>query len=296
MINEKLVSIGVPTYQGGQRIAAALDSLLGQTYPHIEIIVSDNASSDNTPSICRAYGDTYPRIRFFRQKENTGRINNFLFVLAQAKGAYFMWAGDDDTWEPQFLETLVRGLDSHPDHGVSLSSYRRFNEDGLDECVLFQGAQNLTGMSYAKVYKKMVTHEPIHVFISGLWRMSVVRTLFGRPIPETIAWDRIMMTEAALMTHFYSAEPVLFHKYVNPVSVKSRYGKDPEQDRHIVLFAYIRYLGALLKRVMLSPFVPLYRKFYAPFPWLGVWWLRRKRIIGVFLRDVRRLWNRNKMR
>ena len=293
-MNKKLVSIGVPTYQGGQRIAIALDSLLAQTYRDIEIIISDNASSDDTPSLCRAYADKDSRIQFFRQKENTGRINNFLFVLAKAKGEYFMWAGDDDLWEPQFLETLARGLELHPDHGVALSSYRRFNEERADEYVLFRGTRDLTNMSYAQIYKKMVLHEPIHVFISGIWRTSVTRKLFSRSIPNTIAWDRIMMAEAALMTHFYSAGEVLFHKYVNPISVKSRYGKDPEQDRQTVLFAYIRYLGALLHRVMTSHLVPFHRKFSALFPWLGVWWIRRKRIIGVFFRDIKRLQNRNR--
>jgi len=293
-MHKKLVSIGVPTYQGGQRIAVALNSLLGQTYSPIEIIISDNASSDNTSSIGRAYADKDSRIRFFRQKENIGRINNFLFVLAQAKGEYFMWAGDDDVWESQFLEILVAGLESHIDHGVALSSYRRFNEERADEYVLFKGAENLTNMSYMKVYKKMVMHNPIHVFISGIWRISIVRKLFSRPVPDIIAWDRAIMAEAALMTHFYSIEEVLFHKYINPISIKARYGKDPEQDRHTTLFAYIRYLIVLLMRLLSSPFIPLYRKFYVPFPWFGVWWQRRKRIISVFFRDIRRWRDRRK--
>lgn len=287
---QKLVSIGLPTYQGERRIQAALDSLTRQTHQNIELIISDNASSDQTRAICEEYAKKDPRICFFCQKENTGRINNFLFVLEKARGDYFMWAGDDDTWDASFIETLVKGLESHTGHGVALSSYRRVLGDSNDhEDILFTGMNDITDVSYYAVYKKIVLHEPIHVFISGLWRTDVARKIFARPIPTTIAWDRIMMAEAALVTHFYAAPARLFYKYINLTSIKSRYGKDPEQDRHVVPFAYIRYLMALLTRMVASPLVPWRRKWYVLFPWLRVWWHRRKRIIGVVMRDARRV-------
>lgn len=287
---QKLVSIGLPTYRGGRRVARALDSLHAQTYPEIEIILSDNASDDDTSSICLAYARRDPRIRFFQQKENMGRINNFLFVLARAQGDYFMWAGDDDTWDPRFVETLVSGLDARPEHGVALSSFRRERENGdISEIISFDGEQNLTDMPYKKVFKKMLMHEPIHVFFSGIWRRDIVQKLFSRGVPTTVAWDRIMMAEAALMTHFYSATPLLFYKYANPVSIKSRHGKDTEQDRNTALFAYDRYLLVLFGRLMSSPFIPLGRKLLVPLRWLRAIWVRRKRIIGVTLRDMRRL-------
>ena len=288
---KKLVSIGLPTYQGEARIARALESLCAQTYSEIEIIVSDNGSSDRTMEIAEAHASRDPRIQVFRQKENTGRINNFLFVLARARGDYFMWAGDDDEWEPQFVEILMQGLDTHPNHGVALSSFHHPVPviEPL-KIVSFAGAKSVTSLSYTEVFKKTVMHDgPMDIFISGLWRHEIVKKLFSREAPDTLAWDRIIMAEAALMTHFYSAPDVLFHKYKNPASIKSRYGKDPEQQRHFVLFAYDRYLYALLARIMSSPFIPIQRKLYAPLPWLGIIWKRRKRIVGVTLRDLKRV-------
>lgn len=287
---KKLVSIGLPTYAGEKRIRAALDSLLAQTYRAIEIIISDNASPDSTRSICEEYARRDPRIRFFPQKENSGRILNFLFVLNQAQGEFFFWAGDDDYWEPTFVQMLVEGLEHHPDHGVALSSFRRFNEeDDISEVISFEGIRVLTDLSYYSVFKKMVMHEPIHIFLVGLWRREVLQKFFARPVPETIAWDRIVMAEAALATHFYSTEKILFHKYLNPVSIKSRHRKDPEQKRQHVRFAYLRFTVTLLGRVMSSPIIPLQRKAYAPIPWMGNLWHRRKRIAGVFLRDMKRM-------
>ena len=287
---KKLVSIGLPTYAGEKRIRAALDSLLAQTYPAIEIIISDNASPDGTRFICEEYAKRDPRIRFFPQKENSGRILNFLFVLNQAQGEFFFWAGDDDYWEPTFVQMLVEGLEQHPDHGVALSTFRRFNEeDNVSEVISFEGTRALTDLSYCSVFKKMVMHEPIHIFLVGLWRRDVLRKFFARPIPKTIAWDRIVMAEAALATHFYSTDEVLFHKYLNPVSIKLRYSKDPEQKRQHLRFAYLRFTVTLLGRVISSPLIPLQRKAYAPIPWMGNLWHRRKRIAGVFLRDMKRM-------
>ena len=283
-----MVSIGLPTYAGEKRIRAALDSLIAQTYSAIEIIISDNASPDNTASICEEYAKQYPRIRFFRQKENIGRINNFLFVLNQARGEFFFWAGDDDYWEPTFLQRTVEGLERRPGHGVALSSFRRFNEeDNVSEIISFEGSRALTDLSYCSVFKKMVMHEPIHIFVVGLWRRDLLKQLFAHPVPSTIAWDRIVMAEAALITHFYTVDEVLFHKYLNPVSIKSRHAQDPEQKRQRIRFAYLRFTGALLGRIISSPLIPWYRKLYAPMPWAGNLWHRRKRIVGVFLRDVK---------
>src|SRR6185295_20069286 len=89
-----LVSIGVPTYNGDQRVASAVLAVLDQHYPNLEVIISDNCSSDNTEAVCSALCKKYPVIRYFRQKENIGIISNFEFVLSQASGHYFMWIAD----------------------------------------------------------------------------------------------------------------------------------------------------------------------------------------------------------
>lgn len=102
------ISIGMPVYNGEKYIRDALDSLLNQTFTNFELIISDNASSDETERICRDYLDIDPRITYYRQTENIGASANFDFVLSKAKSSYFMWAAHDDLWEPEFLRC---GLD-----------------------------------------------------------------------------------------------------------------------------------------------------------------------------------------
>ena len=101
------VSIGMPVYNGSPFIREALDSLLNQTFTDFELIISDNASTDETESICREYAAKDPRIRYVRQPENRGALLNFQFVLDEAVGEYFMWAAADDMWSSEWIEELL---------------------------------------------------------------------------------------------------------------------------------------------------------------------------------------------
>ena len=68
-----LLSIGLPVYNGERFLAQALDCLLAQTFRDFEIIISDNASTDRTPEICRAYARRDPRVRYVCNQRNLGR-------------------------------------------------------------------------------------------------------------------------------------------------------------------------------------------------------------------------------
>ena len=115
------VTIGLPVYNGEKFIRKNLDSLLSQSYPYFELIISDNASTDSTSSICKEYEKKDKRIRYIRQKKNMGAVWNFYFVLHQAKHDFFMWAAADDLWDRTFLEKNVNVLLSN-EHVVSCVS------------------------------------------------------------------------------------------------------------------------------------------------------------------------------
>ncbi len=124
--NEKVitpkVSIGMPVYNGEKFIREALDSLLAQTFTDFEIIISDNASTDDTPIICSEYAERDSRIRYVRQAENIGIMKNFQFVLDEAIGEYFMWAAHDDLWGEKFIEENLIFLNEHDDYITSISA------------------------------------------------------------------------------------------------------------------------------------------------------------------------------
>lgn len=112
------VSIGMPVYNGAKFIHEALDSLLLQTFTDFELIISDNASTDETEVICREYAAKDERIRYVRQVENLGATANFQFVLDEAVGEYFMWAAHDDVQDSCLLESLLPVFNE--DYGIVL--------------------------------------------------------------------------------------------------------------------------------------------------------------------------------
>lgn len=99
----------MPCFNRPELLERALGAVLGQTHSNLEIIVSDNASTDHrVESLVRGLADQDPRIVFFRQPKNIGPTANFEFVLSEASSDYFMWAADDDWIEPDFVENCLK--------------------------------------------------------------------------------------------------------------------------------------------------------------------------------------------
>ena len=112
MTNAPRVSIGVPVYNGAGHVQRALESLLAQTFADFEVVVSDNASSDATEVICRAFAARDPRVRYLRQQANLGATRNFELCLEQARGEYWMWLASDDSIDPDYVRRCVQCLDA----------------------------------------------------------------------------------------------------------------------------------------------------------------------------------------
>jgi glycosyltransferase involved in cell wall biosynthesis len=109
------LSIGLPVYNGGKYLARSIDALLGQSYGDFELIISDNASTDDTSEICRDYQSQDARIRYRRQFRNIGSSPNHNFVVDAARGELFKWASYDDLYARELLEQCVDALDAHSD-------------------------------------------------------------------------------------------------------------------------------------------------------------------------------------
>ena len=101
-----LVTIGIPTYNRSKYLKEALESALNQTYPNIEIIVSDNASTDDTQEMMKQYISN-PKVKYFRQKENIGIPGNWNTCLNMSNGKYFLLLNDDDILEKEAIEILI---------------------------------------------------------------------------------------------------------------------------------------------------------------------------------------------
>jgi len=110
-----LLSIGLPVYNGARLLEECLDSILGQSFRDFELIISDNASTDETGEICRRYAERDGRVRYFRQPQNLGAAKNYDFTFYQATGTYFKWHAHDDLLGPGYLEKTITVLEERPE-------------------------------------------------------------------------------------------------------------------------------------------------------------------------------------
>ncbi|MDE2598239.1 MAG: glycosyltransferase family 2 protein [Rhodocyclaceae bacterium] len=135
-----LVSIGVPTYNRPDMLDRTLERVCAQTWQELEIIVSDNASTDpRSAEVIEKWVQRDPRVRAHRQPSNQGPLPNFYFVLQQANAEWFMWAADDDYLAPWFVERCMQVLLSDERNVLCTAETQYVHNDGSPMSALPQG-------------------------------------------------------------------------------------------------------------------------------------------------------------
>jgi glycosyltransferase involved in cell wall biosynthesis len=143
-----LVTIGIPTYnRADSYLRYALESALAQTYNNIEIIVSDNCSTDGTEALVRSYSD--PRIRYLKQERGLQPNDNFNFCLSQAAGSYFLLLHDDDLIDSDFIDTCIRSADYETTVGIIRTGTRIIDSRGI---FLYQCPNHAAGLATAEFF------------------------------------------------------------------------------------------------------------------------------------------------
>lgn len=123
------LSLLVPTYNYARFIGRTMQSLLDQDYRDFEVIISDDASSDDTEAVVRSLVGNDPRFVFHRHPANLGMVANWNWCLAQARGDYVQYLfGDDFLISPDALRTLVGALDAQPGAALAASARRMADE------------------------------------------------------------------------------------------------------------------------------------------------------------------------
>lgn len=169
------VTIGIPTYNRGETyLPSALKAALEQTHENIEILVSDNASTDNTADIVRGFPD--PRVKYFVQSTNIGARANMNFLLARAQGRYFHVFMDDDQIDADFIEVCLESLVSRSAPGLVTTGSRVVDEDGD----ILRDRENLHGNWPVEDLILAWYQRRIHLFLcSTLFNTAVLRRVGG---------------------------------------------------------------------------------------------------------------------
>ncbi len=124
-VENPLVSVIIPVYNGARYLGAALESVFAQTYREFEVIVVDDGSTDESGVIAQGFSD----VRYLQQT-NQGVAAARNHGLEAARGEFFAFLDQDDLWTPDKLKLQVEYLLSHPDVGYTLTQQKYFLDPG----------------------------------------------------------------------------------------------------------------------------------------------------------------------
>ncbi len=156
--NLPLVSIVVPVFNGEKYLRQSLDSIVNQTYPHVEILVMDDASTDSTPEIITSYGD---RVKYYRQAQNKRQYQNVNEALTMVNGEYIAIYHADDVYEPTIVEREVEFFEKHPEVGAVFCRDVFINDEGREYGRLTIPAEirDLPTLDYPTIFNALLTHK-----------------------------------------------------------------------------------------------------------------------------------------
>jgi glycosyltransferase involved in cell wall biosynthesis len=170
------VTIGLPVRNGAAHIAQAIETLLNQACTDFEVVVCDNASTDDTVSIVQRLAQHDPRVRLVQHEHNLGGAANFIFAAEQARGEFFCWAAHDDLRDATFLRSLIDLLERQSAAGLACCAVRNIDPDGTPRDVRPETDSLTTtfGMSASQRVRMYLREMPGTPFY-GLFRTSALR-------------------------------------------------------------------------------------------------------------------------
>jgi glycosyltransferase involved in cell wall biosynthesis len=214
------VSIGMPVFNGEAYMSETIATILGQDFEDLELIVSDNASTDATGDIVRELAARDPRVRYVRNAENLGAARNYNQLVAFARGEYFKWAGYDDLMAPGHVRRCVEVLDAEPE--VVLAYPRTTIIDGDGE-VVREHADNLHLRSPDPVQRvsDFARWFTLCNPCFGVIRRDVLDTT--RLVQPFVSSDVPLLAELAVLGQWHEVPERLFQRRIHDTS--SRQGK-----------------------------------------------------------------------
>jgi glycosyltransferase involved in cell wall biosynthesis len=282
------VSIGVPVYNGSRYLQEALDSIAAQTFGDWELVICDNASTDETASISRRFAEREPRARYHRNPVNIGSDRNFNLCAELSRGEYFMTVAYDDRLHPQYLEKAVAVLDADP--GAAFVHSRAWEIDAQGKTLGAAESAEFAerAASPHERFRNVLTVVPDIISAFGLMRMSVFRATPGYiQYPSS---DAFLQAELALRGRMREVPEFLFFRRLHPaaghyVPLHEQFEEsDPGQGLRI-FFPEWRRFGEYARSVLRVP-MPLSERLRC----LGVlpsYW-KRRRLRYRFMKDVRK--------
>jgi glycosyltransferase involved in cell wall biosynthesis len=257
MHNEPLVSVVIPTYNRTHQTFAAVESVLAQTYRHLEVIVVDDGSNDGSREVVKQFADKKVsqgyRVIFLSQP-NRGAGNARNTGIAKARGEYVAFLDSDDVWFPSKLEIQLRVLDQLENCGACFTDVRLTNDAGMDVSSFLVHARHYSesiGIDYDAT--KSLARSFCGLCLSAmLVKTEMIRQIGGFDANILFAEDRDLLFRLSLVTSI---------GYINECLVRSNRTPSPPGsicrpwDTHEFQFRHEQFM--LEKWLTLGPALPI---------------------------------------
>jgi glycosyltransferase involved in cell wall biosynthesis len=235
------VTVGIPTFNRAELLRGAIESVLGQTYTSFRLVISDNASDDDTRDVVRSFADD--RIHYVRAERNIGSTANFRRVIELADTEFLVMLPDDDVLYPEHLQATVGVMDRFPNVGLVHTAFRL-----LDEQAQVTGShQPLKARSPLTIERRdralerlMVADFPI-CFPSVLYRTPAIVAADGVREEEGPFGDLQMWMRIAREWDFAYLSGTLTGVRIHGQSVTANIGAEAEGPERDILYVQMRY-------------------------------------------------------
>lgn len=203
------VSIGLPVFNSEKYLSKTIKSILNQSYGNIELIISDNASTDSTPMICADFKKKDNRVKYYRNHRNFGVVENQNKVASLATSKYFKWTSSSDFIGHEFIQNCVKVLEA--DHEVILCSTSTIFIDENDNIIRkVKEDYNLTDDEPYERYLKLFNASRLNNMYNGVLRNEILKKV--HPEKKYLGADNVLMFELVLYGKFIQLPDHLFYR------------------------------------------------------------------------------------
>ena len=203
------VSIGLPVYNGADWLGDTLNSLLSQSYSNIELIISDNASTDNTEQLCKDYAAGDKRILYIRNEYNMGVTENYNNVYRRSKGKYFKWASASDLCDKEFIKKCVNVLETNENVVLCYPKTKLFVGD-VNNCEEYSDNLYLQQEMSSERFIALLNNIKLNNLMNGVIRSNVLRKTCLHK--NYLGSDINLMSELALYGKIVQISEFLFYR------------------------------------------------------------------------------------
>ena len=199
MVNaDTLVSIGLPVRNAAERVASVVESVLAQDHHNLELVISDNGSTDDTEAVCRELAARDARVAYHRQPQNIGLFNNFVRTIRLARGEFFRWIGDDDRLARPFVSRCLNEFAADPRLILVTTQIEYRGPDASTQTAGYDGTSLRSAEPVERLDELLRLLNESHLLIDPLYAMVRRAPVAAIPRHNMLREDELFAVKLAL--------------------------------------------------------------------------------------------------